>query len=168
MIRRRRDGCSGSMPDDPGPATGPSRFWAAFFPRWYRIIRVFEPLLRRWLRRYPLGDTVELTVVGRRSGRPRRVLLGLLTVGDAWYLGHPAGMSEWTANLEAAGTARLAIPKREAVTVRAVLLTDAVERERAIRATFRQHPFPGNVLYWLAREHVRAVGRLYRLEPTSG
>ena len=37
-----------------------------------------------------------------------------------------------------------------------------------IRATFRQHPFPGNVLYWLARRHVRAVGTYYRIEPAQG
>ncbi len=49
----------------------PSRFWVAFFPRFYRMIRVVEPLLRRWLCRHLLGDTVELTVVGRHSGRPR-------------------------------------------------------------------------------------------------
>ena len=143
----------------------PSRFWAAFFPAFYRLIRVTEPLLQRWLRHRPLGDTVELTVVGRRSGRPRRVLLGLLTVGDAWYVGHPAGASDWTANLDAAGSASVRRPGREPVTVRAIPLADGPERERAIRATFRQHPFPGNVIYWLAREHVRATGRFYRLEP---
>lgn len=143
----------------------PSRFWAAFFPAFYRLIRVGEPLLRRWLRRYPLGDTVELTVVGRRSGRPRRVLLGLLTAGGAWYVGHPAGASDWTRNLDAAATATVRRPGHEAVTVRAILLADGPERERAIRATFRQHPFPGNVIYRLARDHVRAVGRFYRLEP---
>lgn len=143
----------------------PSRLWAAFFPAFYRLIRVGEPLLRRWLRRHPLGDTVELTVAGRRSGQPRRVLLGLLTVGEAWYVGHPAGASDWTANLDAAGIASLRRPGHEPVTVRAILLAHGPERERAIRATFRQHPFPGNVIYWLARDHVRAVGRFYRLEP---
>ena len=37
------------------------------------------------------------------------------------------------------------------------------EREAVIRLTFRQHPFPGMLLYWLSRDHVRATGRYYRL-----
>jgi hypothetical protein len=48
--------------------------------------------------------------------------------------------------------------------VRTVLLPVGEERSDAIQATFSQQPFPGNVVYWLARRHVRAVGRYYRLE----
>ena len=36
-----------------------------------------------------------------------------------------------------------------------------------IRLTFRQHPFPGMLLYWLSRDHVRATGRYYRLLDTA-
>jgi hypothetical protein len=37
------------------------------------------------------------------------------------------------------------------------------ERDAVIRLTFRQHPFPGTLLYWLSRDHVRVTGRYYRL-----
>lgn len=150
------------------PPARPSGFWAAFFPRWYRFIRVVEPLLRRWLQGHRLGDTVVLVVVGRRSGRPRSVLLGLLTCGGAWYLGHPAGASAWTANLDTAGVATIRRTLGDPIMVCPVLLDGGPERDDVIRATFRQHPFPGNVLYWLARSHIRAVGRFYRLEPIAG
>ncbi len=142
----------------------PSRFWAGFFPRWYRLIRFAEPLLRRWLERFSLGDTVLLTVPGRRTGLPRTVPLGLLIVGGRWYVGHPAGAAAWTANLDGASAADVALTRRPPVTVRATPIQAGSERDRVIRATFRQHPFPGNVIYWLARDHIRAVGRFYRLE----
>jgi len=146
------------------PASRPSRFWEAFFPRFYRSIRLTEPLLRRWLRDRTIGDTVGVTVIGRHSGVPRTVLLGLLLVDGCRYVGHPASGCAWTRNLDAAGTATLTEPGRPPVDVRATHLLDGPEREAVIRATFRQHPFPGNVIYWLARRHIRAVGRFYRLE----
>jgi hypothetical protein len=37
------------------------------------------------------------------------------------------------------------------------------ERDRAIAAT-SQHVFPGNVVYRLARRHIRAVGVYFALE----
>ena len=156
------------VPETRLPRARRSRFWAAFFPAWYRLVRLGEPFLRRWLTHRALGDTVELTVRGRRSGLSRHVLLGLLSVDGVCYLGHPAGVAAWTANLVAADGARVAIPNREPMTVRATLVEDVFERERVIRATFRQHPFPGNVVYWLARDHIRAVGRFYRLEVVDG
>jgi hypothetical protein len=50
------------------------------------------------------------------------------------------------------------------VAIRAVLLPPGQERSAVISAT-NQHPFPGNLVYWLARRHILAVGRYYRLEP---
>jgi len=49
-----------------------------------------------------LGNVVELIVAGRRTGRRRIVLLGLLRVDRGWYLGHPNGPVDWTRNLDAA------------------------------------------------------------------
>lgn len=148
-------------------ASRPSRLWEAFFPRFYRSLRLVEPLLRRWLRHRTIGDTVELTVVGHRSGEPRTVLVGLLVVDGRWYVGHPASGCAWTRNLDAAGEATLTAPGRPPVELRATPLSAGAEREAVIRATFRQHPFPGDVIYWLARRNIRAVGRFYRLEPVG-
>ncbi len=89
-------------------------------------------------------------------------------VGDRRYLGHPDGTCAWTRNLEAAGGGRLLHPGRAPERVVASRLPAGAEREAVIRATFRQHPFPGNVLYWLARRHVRAVGTYYRIELAPG
>jgi hypothetical protein len=143
---------------------GVDRLWHAFWPQFYRLLRWFDPFLRRWLSHFTLGNTVELTVIGRRSGRSRTVFLGLLAVGERSYLGHPDLPCAWTLNLEAAGEGGISHPTRGTATFRAVLLPAGEERERVIRATFHQHPFPGNVLYWLARRHIRSVGRFYRLE----
>jgi deazaflavin-dependent oxidoreductase (nitroreductase family) len=143
-----------------------ARPWHAFFPRFYRLLRVIEPLLRRWLRLRGIRNTVQLTVRGRRSGAPRRVLLGLLRVDGRPYLGHPDGHCAWTLNLEAAGRGHVAVPGRGDSRVIPTLLPAGPERDAVIRATFRQHPFPGNVLYWLARDHIRDAGRFYRLDVT--
>jgi hypothetical protein len=143
------------------------RFWSLFWPRWYRVLRVADPLLHRWLRHARLGNVVELTVAGRRSGLPRTVLLGLLDNGAGSYLGHPDVACPWTLNLEASGEGRLRRPGSPEQRVRAERLPPGPERERVIRATFRQHPFPGNVLYWLARGHIRRVGVFFRLEPAG-
>jgi hypothetical protein len=58
----------------------------------------------------------------------------------------------------------MSLPGRPEIRVVPTLLRVGPERERVIRATFRQHPFPGNVLYRLAGGHIRDVGRFYRLE----
>jgi hypothetical protein len=150
--------------------TGPgasARFWDAFFPRWYRCVHLVEPLLRRWLRTHRIGDTVELVVPGRRTGLPRSVLVGLLELRGRRYVGHPTATCAWTSNLEAAGTCTITRPAGDPECFRAVRLEPGPERDAVIRATFRQHPFPGDVIYWLARGHVRATGRFYRLEPAE-
>ncbi len=141
--------------------------WTGFFPRFYRLLRLGDPLIAAWWRRFGVGNTIGLEVVGRRSGRPRRLFLGLLHVESVFYLGHPNGATGWTRNLEAAGTGEISFPGAAPRTVRAVRLAPGPERDRVIRSTWRQHPFPGNVIYWLARRHVAAVGVYYRLEPVD-
>ena len=142
--------------------------WHAFFPRFYAALRWLDPLIAAWWRRFGVGNTLVLEVAGRRTGIQRRVFLGLLVVGDRRYLGHPDGSCAWTLNLDAAGGGRLLCPGRAPERVAASPLRAGREREAVIRATFRQHPFPGNVLYWLARRHVREVGTYYRIEPVPG
>jgi deazaflavin-dependent oxidoreductase (nitroreductase family) len=50
---------------------------------------------------------VTLTVVGRRTGKPRRVPVIPVEVGGSRYLVAPFGESEWVRNLRAAGKGEL-------------------------------------------------------------
>lgn len=93
-------------------------------------------------------------------------MLGILRVGDGIYLGHPNGESSWTRDLDAAPSAQLVLHGLPPLEIRARLLPNGPERTAVIGAT-GQHPFPGNLVYRLARRHVLAVGRYYRLEPIS-
>ena len=141
-----------------------STTWSASFRLLYRALTWLSPLIRP-VARVGLGNVAELMVTGRRTGRRRSVLLGLLRVDGQWYLGHPNGPASWTRNLDAAGDATLVLPHRVPIEVRPELLPSGEERRRVIAATWRQHVFPGNVIYWLARRHIFAVGRYYRIEP---
>jgi hypothetical protein len=140
-----------------------SRVAHAFWPRWYRAIGLAEPLTRRAWRRSGIGNVVEVVIPGRRTGEPRSQLLGLLTTGGRTYLGHPDGDCGWTRNLDASGGGEVVFHDGTRQSFRAVRLDPGPERDAAIRLTFHQHPFPGTVLYWLFRGHLRTSGRFYRL-----
>ena len=148
------------------PAPRESGRWRRFFPRMYRLIALGEPLVRLAWRGFGYGNFVELRVAGRRTGHERRVLLGLLRDGDRWFLGHPNGHVPWTRNLESAGTADIVIRWPVPILVRATMLESGELRDRAILAT-SQHPFPGNLVYRLARAHVRAAGVFFSIEPVQ-
>jgi hypothetical protein len=138
-------------------------FAHAFWPRFYRTLAWFDPAIERVWRLTGLGNVVRVTVIGRRSRRPRSLFLGLLRVGGRRYLGHPDVGCAWTRNLDAAGFAAIEAHDGRRTRVAATLLPPGPERDAVIRATFRQHPFPGNVCYWLLRTNLRAMGRFYRL-----
>ena len=144
---------------------GASRFWRVFFRVMYAFLGLVDPLIRAWWRRFGLGNVVELRVPGRRTGRERSTLVGLLMDGDDRYLGHPNGEVAWTRNLEAAGEGRLVFREGLELTFSAVRLGPGAQRDAAIRATWSQHPFPGDLIYSLARRHVRAAGVYFRLDP---
>lgn len=135
----------------------------------YGFIRFMDPMIRgSWQASGAgLGNVVELRVAGRRSGTYRRVLLTLLVDGNRWFLGHPNGDVHWTRNLEAAGTADLAFRRTAPIMIRGRRLAPGAERDRAILAT-GQHPFPANIVYRLARRHIRAVGTFFAIEPVTG
>jgi hypothetical protein len=145
------------------PVPRRSSAWSIYLRVQYRLIRILDPLIRTVWRAFGLGNVVELRVPGRRTGRERRVLLGLLRDQGAWYLGHPNGDVAWTRNLEAAGGGTLSVSWPRSVHVVARRLDPGPERDRAIVAT-SQHVFPGNIIYRLARRHVRAVGVYFALE----
>jgi hypothetical protein len=141
-----------------------SRIAQAFWPRMYGWLARMDPMIERAWRRGRLRNTVQLVTIGRRTGLERRSFLGLLRLGDRLYLGHPDRPCPWTLNLEAAGGGVMRFADGRAVTFRAVLLEPGRERDAVIRATFRQHGFPGGVIYWIFRRNIFAVGRFYRLE----
>jgi hypothetical protein len=153
---------------DVGPFAEPVRTtgtWGAWWRAWYRLLRLVGGPLGRLALRPGFGNLVVVRVVGRRSGTERSLPLGLLTVAGRRYLGHPSGDTAWTLNLRAAGTATIESARVPRTRVRPVLLGPGPERGAVVRATFRQHPFPGNALYRLAGRHVAATGVFFRLEP---
>ena len=146
------------------PAPRASAAWQRWLPFQYRLIGLADPLVRAIWRAVGLGNVVELRVAGRRTGQQRRVLLGLLRSGDRWFLGHPNGDVAWTRNLEAAETAELVFRPPLGIPVRATRLVPGELRDAAIAST-GQHVFPGNLVYRLARRHIRAVGAYFLIEP---
>ncbi|TMB53009.1 MAG: hypothetical protein E6J50_01315 [Chloroflexi bacterium] len=142
----------------------PSAVWRFSLRLMYAGLRLLDPILRAWWRAFGLGITAQLTVRGRRSGRQRSVLVGLLYVDGRRYVGHPNGAVGWTRNLAAAEEARVAQLPGVWATFRAVPLSDGPERDAIIAATAHQQPFPGNLVYRAAQRHIRAVGVYFRLE----
>lgn len=134
----------------------------------YGVIGFLDPLIHPSWQASGVGlrNVVELRVAGRRTGVYRRVLLTLLRDGDQWFLAHPNGDVSWTRNLEAAGTADIAFRRLPPVAVKARRLEPGELRDRAISST-GQHPFPANLLYRLARAHIRAVGVFFAIDPIS-
>ncbi len=145
--------------------TAGSRFWSVAFRVQYRAIRLLDRFIRLAVRIAPgvLPRTVDLRVAGRRSGRVRATLVTELTVGDARYVGHPNGAAAWTRNLEAAGAAELVPVRGAARRVRAIRLPPGSERDGVVRATWHEQPFPANLIYRLARAHIRSVGVFFRI-----
>ncbi|MEX2548326.1 MAG: hypothetical protein WD830_11145 [Chloroflexota bacterium] len=141
-----------------------SVFWRAAFRVQYRILALADPLIRGVWRRYGLGITIELRVENRDGSGIRSRLVGLLRAGTSEYVGHPNGDVGWTRDLTAAGVGTLVYPDGNEIHIAARRLDKGAEREAAIRATSQQ-PFPGNLIYRLARRHVRATGVYFRVEP---
>jgi hypothetical protein len=142
-----------------------SSWWSATFHVAYAFLRFLDPFLRWTWFSVGLGITSKLTVPGRRTGRERSVLVGLMKVRGRWYVGHPNGEVAWTANLRNAGRATIA-PRPEApVDVTAELLPLGLERDAVIVAAAEQQPFPANLLYRSARRHILSAGTYFRLEP---
>jgi hypothetical protein len=142
-----------------------SAAWNVAFRVLYATLRVLDPLIRWMWFSVGIGITSRLTVRGRRSGRERSVLIGLLRVGGAWYVGHPNGEVGWTANLREVGRATIAQRPEAPFQVTAAALGPGSERDAVIRATAEQQPFPGNLIYRAARRHILSEGRYFRLEP---
>lgn len=138
---------------------------------WRAILNAFlhgapTPFMRFVRRRVPAAPFEEFVFVGRRTGRERRLLIGLFEVDGRWYAGHPNGTSQWVRNLVAAGGCT--VIRRDGIPVRveASEVVDPIERAAVIRKTGMQ-PAPAGPIYRGAIRHINAVGRYFRLEPIA-
>lgn len=147
---------------DPGIADArESAFWRAALGVLFRSAPM--PVMRAVRKHVRASPVEEFLIVGRRTGRERRMLLGLFDIDGTWYAGNPNGTAQWIRNLEAAGGCTVIRRDGIPIQVRATEVTDAALREAVIRKTGTQ-PLPAGLVYRRARRHIRAVGRYYRLE----
>lgn len=108
-------------------------------PGWFTT-KVFNPLVAGLTRAgVSVWGSRVLEVPGRRSGRPRRTPVNLLTVGGDRYLVAPRGHTQWVRNLRAAGRGRLLLGRR-AETFTASEVPDA-DKEPLLRAYLRRWRF---------------------------
>lgn len=147
-------------------SSGSTSRWSRAFPILYRVLRRLEPILRTVQSGSGIGNVLDVRIPDRRTGRTRSVLLGILRTPDGLYLGHPNGRARWTRDAEAAGNVELRWPGGSSIEARLVLLPEGPERDAAIAAT-GQHPFPGNLIYRLARRHIAKVGVYFRVEAVT-
>ena len=116
-------------------------------PRFTR--RVVNPVVSR-LR---TGGVEQLTVVGRRTGRPCHVPVIPVRLGQQRYLVSPFGESDWVRNLRAAGGGELHGHRRresfvaqEVPVDQRIEVIDAYRRVvgRSVERCFRSLPDPGD------------------------
>lgn len=141
--------------------------WRLLIRAAYVVIRPAGRLTRLLVRlRVPTFEDriVELALVGRRTGRPRPVLLTLIRLDGHWYVGHPNGPRAWLANLRAADTVELRLPRGRDATVRPSGLPLGPERDAVIQATAEQQPFGVRTVYRAAQRHILRAGIYYRLD----
>ena len=107
----------------------------AALPRWLPLAaRVNTQLLRAGL---PIGSQVVLTVIGRKTGRPRSLPVSLVDLDGARFIVSGEGTA-WVANARAAGEGTVERGRRRE-RVRLVEL-DAADRPAVLRAFWQQVP----------------------------
>jgi hypothetical protein len=145
---------------------GRSPFWTAVF----RLLFLTTPnrAVGAVRRKVGFGPVEEIVIRGRKTGRERHLFLVVARTDDGWIVGHPNGeRAQWVRNLTAAGSAEV-IDRHGATTpVRATLLLPGPDRDAAIDEQARQQVLGPRTLYRLAREHIRAGGAFFRLDPIS-
>jgi len=108
--------------DDTFPTTRPAPFIRT--PPF--VNRLVSPLIMR------LGVATTLVVVGRTSGRARRVPVAPIEVGGLRYLVASQGLSHWARNLRAVGRGELR--RRGGVEPFVAFEVDGAERDRVVDA----------------------------------
>lgn len=96
-------------------------------------------------------DWLVLTTRGRRSGRPRQVVLDVIAHeedGDVWYV-QPADevRAQWFLNVRAHPSVRVEVRGRR-FEARATVLTGPAAA-RIVRRFLREHPWYARVVVWL-------------------
>ncbi len=146
---------------------GGSVGWRIAWRASYTIVRHLGPLVRLVVAAdMPTFSEriLELKLTGRRTGRPRTVLVTLIRLGGNWYVGHPNGRAGWLANLDASGPVWATVLGQAPVRVQSVPLALGPERTAVIRETARQQPILARSLYRAAQGHILRAGVYHRLE----
>ena len=106
-------------------------------PRWLRAANRAALVMSRT--GLTMGPVCALTVLGRRTGKPRSAPVSPLTVSDGQYVVSGLPDSNWARNVRAAGHAQLSRGRRrEPVTLTEV--TDSTLKEQVMRAYPRDVP----------------------------
>ena len=141
-----------------------SRFWRIVLTLMLRTAPT--AVMRRIRARDPKVPIDEFVIVGRRSGEERHYLLNHLRVDGRRYVGHPNGSAQWVRNLVAAGGCTMIDRAGTSERLTATELTHGPERDAVIASTAHMPP-PAGIVYGAASRHIRAVGRFFRVEPSS-
>ncbi|MFB9331385.1 nitroreductase family deazaflavin-dependent oxidoreductase [Actinoplanes octamycinicus] len=94
-------------------------------------------------------QTVEITTIGRRSGRPRRMETWRYRAGGRYWLSGSPGRRDWYANLLAHPEFTLHL-KDQDLPVRARPVTDPAERARVFGEIVPSLSWAGTMESWLA------------------
>ena len=83
------------------------------------------------------GRSPFLSLVGRRTGKPRPVSVAMIALDDRRYVGAPNGTTAWLVNLAAMDMVMLTIGREPTLAVRPTPLELGPERDAVIRAAGR-------------------------------
>jgi deazaflavin-dependent oxidoreductase (nitroreductase family) len=145
---------------------GRSPFWTAVF----RLLFLTTPdrAVGAIRHRFGFSPVEEVVIRGRKTGQDRHLFLVVARTDDGWIVGHPNGeRAQWVRNLSAAGSAEVIDRHGAKTPVRATLLLPGPDRDAAIAEQARQQVLGPRTLYRLARNHIRAGGALFRLQPIA-
>lgn len=94
------------------------------------------------------SQTIDLTTLGRRSGRPRRIEIMLHSIdGRLLISGHPGFPRSWIANVNADPAVTLHLRRPDVdLPATARVVTDASEREALLAPIARQWRIPLSVM----------------------
>jgi deazaflavin-dependent oxidoreductase (nitroreductase family) len=106
--------------------------------------------LIRWLAEQgiSIAGTRALRVRGRKTGKPRGVVVNVLTVDDVDYLVSPRGATQWVRNVRAAGAVDMG-PRWRRRELRATEVADAAKPELLRRYLDRW--------YWEVKGHIAGL-----------
>jgi deazaflavin-dependent oxidoreductase (nitroreductase family) len=106
--------------------------------------------LIRWLAEQgiSIAGTRALRVRGRKTGKPRGVVVNVLTVGDVDYLVSPRGATQWVRNVRAAGAVDMG-PRWRRRELRATEVADSAKPELLRRYLDRW--------YWEVKGHIAGL-----------